>query len=398
MRPLTAFEEENLKTLVEYNIDYSIIQPTSTALEKGIMDATFTVRNFLKEKKYHDYSDQSTGAKENGVIKQSIVFFDTQDSYETKCSMYRPKAKGKGGDPRIWFYGLHNKVEANVILVLVTLNSDILYVINISTIDLNEVLNSNKLSQLKEILLAISHDANVIVNELLEKLRTIANKGFIKSLVNADTGVGRTLEKLLGIEMNSSKSPDYKGIELKSFREKKGTRKGLFAKTPNWELSKFKSRVEILDAFGYWEKGVFRLYNTIRSTGRNAQGLILDIKYEKDWLVENSDRPEIGDFLVWELEVLRSSLMKKHRETFWISTESKTIENNEYFQYKMVEHTKDPRVNQFETLIETGAITVDYPIKRTPEGKVVDKGCNFKLKASCLDLLFPPSEVYNLLA
>jgi hypothetical protein len=33
--------------------------------------------------------------------------------------------------------------------------------------------------------------------------------------------------------MNSSKTPDYKGIELKSARENKGTRNGLFGKTPN---------------------------------------------------------------------------------------------------------------------------------------------------------------------
>jgi hypothetical protein len=55
-------------------------------------------------------------------------------------------------------------------------------------------------------------------------------------------------------------------------------------------------------------------------------------------------------------------------------------------------------VDKFEILVETGAITMDYPIKRMPSGKVIDKGCNFKLNANCLDLLFPPSENYNLMA
>jgi hypothetical protein len=215
--------------------------------------------------------------------------------------------------------------------------------------------------------------------------------------VNADTGIGRTLESLLGIEMNSSKTPDYKGIELKSARDSRSTRKGLFARTPNWELSKFKSRVEILDSFGYWEKGVFRLYNTIRATGRNAQGLILRIESKKDWLLENSDRAEIGDFLVWELQELRKALKEKHRETFWVSAESKFEDGHEYFQFNLAKHTKDPMVEQFDTLIEMGAITLDYPIKRTSEGNVIDKGCNFKLKANCMDLLFPPSETYDLI-
>ena len=100
--------------------------------------------------------------------------------------------------------------------------------------------------------------------------------------------------------MNSSKTPDYKGIELKSFRDKRNNRKGLFGKVPNWKLSKFKSAEEILDNFGYWEDGIFRIYNTMRATGRNAQGLILKIDEKKDCLIENSDKPEIGDFLVWE--------------------------------------------------------------------------------------------------
>ena len=54
-------------------------------------------------------------------------------------------------------------------------------------------------------------------------------------------------------------------------------------------------------------------------------------------------------------------------------------------------------IDKFEILVETGAITLDYPIKRMPDGKVTDKGCNFKLKSNCLDLLFPPSEKYLLI-
>lgn len=396
MRELNTFEENNLRKLVRLNIDFSLLQPTATALEKGIMDATHRVRKFFKDKKYHDYDNQNTGAKENGVIAETTIFYSLTNYVETKCSMYRPKAKDNGGDPRIWFYGIHNFVNPDDILSLVIFENK-LYVLNISQINLLESINDKGDDLLSELLLAISEDSMVIVNELLYKLKKIAKQGFVKSLVNADTGVGRTLETLLGIEMNPSKSPDYKGIELKSFREKKGTRKGLFAKTPNWELSKFKSRVEILDEFGYWDKGIFRLYNTVRGTGRNAQGLILEIKPESDWLVENSKKPSVGDFLVWELEVLRKNLIKKHKETFWISTETKTVDNQEYFQYKLVEHTKNPRVDQFETLIETGVITIDYCIKRQPDGKVIDKGCNFKLKPTCLDLLFPPSASYDLL-
>src|SRR5690606_6578106 len=166
----------------------------------------------------------------------------------------------------------------------------------------------------------------------------------------------------------------------------------------NWNLSKFKSRVEILDAFGYWEDGIFKLYNTIRATGRNAQGLILRTDYELDYLFENSDRKDIGDFLIWEMEELRKSLSTKHKETCCVSAQTKIEDNKEYFLFKSVEHTKGPLLNQFGMLVDIGAITLDYPIKRLPNGSVVDKGCNFKLKPNALSMLFPPSQTYDLLS
>ena len=272
-----------------------------------------------------------------------------------------------------------------------------MYVINITQLDLKKLIEDKTKNPLKDLVNEINHISNEIADELLFKLRVIAENGFVPALLQADTSIGRTLEKLLGIEMNSSKTPDYKGIELKSARENKGTRKGLFAKTPNWELSKFKNRNEILNAFGYWEKGIFRLYNTIRATGRNAQGLILRTDYEQDYLFENSDKKEIGDFLIWELSVLRNALAIKHKETFWIKAQSKKEDDKEYFLFKSAEHTKSPLLNQFGLLIDMGAITLDYPIKKLTNGSVIDKGCNFKLKPTALNMLFPPSKIYSLL-
>jgi hypothetical protein len=392
VRKLTFAEQSKIKLLTKNQVSLTLIEPTETGLKKSIMDATGSVRSFLKNENIHDYESQNQGT-ESKIIIPSIIHtgFNTTKS---KASLYRPSTKN--GDPRIWFYSLTKIAEPNDIIAI-TFYNDNFHVFNLTKLDIGQLINSAIINPFQELVSAINFEESEVAIELLNKLKQISKQGFIKSEVNSDTGIGRTIESLLGIEMNSSKSPDYKGIELKSFRDARNNRKGLFGKTPNWNLSKFKSRVEILDTFGYWEEGVFRLYNTMRGTGRNAQGLILRIEDKKDWLVENSDKPEIGDFLVWELETLRKALLKKHKETFWIMAESKIEDSNEYFHFKEVEHTKNPMVDKFEILVETGAITMDYPIKRMPNGKVMDKGCNFKLKANCLDLLFPPSESYNLM-
>lgn len=391
MRKLTDAERDKLKLLTKNQVALTLIEPTETGLKKSIMDATGSVRNFFKSENIHDYELQQQGT-ESKIMIPTIIHTGFK-IIESKASLYRPSTKK--GDPRIWFYSLTKFAEPNDIIGI-TYFDDILHIFNLTRLDVNGLINSTIINPFQELISAINFEESEIAIELLNKLKLVSNKGFIKSEVNSDTGIGRTIESQLGIKMNSSKSPDYKGIELKSFRDARSNRKGLFGKTPNWKLSKFKSRVEILDAFGYWEKGVFRLYNTMRGTGRNAQGLILRIEEKKDWLVENSDRPEIGDFLVWELSTLREALLKKHKETFWITAESKLEDGNEYFHFKEVEHTKNPMVDKFEILIETGAVTVDYNLKRLPNGRVNDKGCNFKLKSNCLDLLFPPSENYSL--
>ena len=91
----------------------------------------------------------------------------------------------------------------------------------------------------------LSFKTSSVSDELLSKLEKISNKGFIRSMRTGDTGVGFTLETLLGIPANSSKTPDYKGIEIKSSRtrNKKDT---LFSMVPNWKLSNIKSGDELV--------------------------------------------------------------------------------------------------------------------------------------------------------
>jgi hypothetical protein len=162
-------------------------------------------------------------------------------------------------------------------------------------------------------------------------------------------------------------------------------------------LSKFKSSGEILDNFGYYRGEDLKLYCTVSISPRNQQGLILIANENSEFLIENSDKKDIGDFLVWSLETLHKRLIEKHSETFWVATESKIIDGNEYFHYTKVEHTKKPILTQFDTLLRSGDISVDHLIKRKPSGSTAEKGPIFKIKPKALSGLFPPSQEYDLL-
>lgn len=391
MRKLTEAEQSKLKLLTKNQVSLTLIEPTETGLKKSIMDATGSVRSFLKENSIHDYEVQGQGP-ENKLQIRSTIYKDFS-TINSNASLYRPKTKK--GDPRIWFSGLTKVAKPNDIIAL-SFYSRAFHVFNLTQLDVESLLNSNLANPLKELVSEINGKANEVAFELLSMLRNIASEGPIPSMVAADTSVGRTLETALGIDINSSKKPDYKGIELKSFRSNRTNRKNLFAQVPDWTLSKFKSSAEILDAFGYQREDDFKLYCTVSAITTNSQGLSLKLDSDIKQLIENSDKPEIGDFVVWTLDKLHGRLKEKHKETFWVEAESTYKDGKEHFQYSFVEHTKKPITSQFDILLDQGIITLDHLIKRNSKGKVVEKGPLFKIKPSGLDLLFPPSEKYNL--
>ncbi|HVS92005.1 MAG TPA: MvaI/BcnI family restriction endonuclease [Mucilaginibacter sp.] len=357
------------------------------------MDATGPVRGYLKEKGLHDYSAQKQGEAYKVFIKAYLV--NAFKTTTTQASLYRPKSKK--GDPRIWFKKLPEFAKPNDILVVLAFHEE-LFVINLTQTDIVNLIDSPLVNPVKELVDEIRSISNFVANELLLLLQNIAGRGPIPGMLKADTSIGRTLETLLGISINSSKKPDYKGIELKSYRDKKANRKNLFAQVAEWPLSKFKSSAEILDAFGYPRGSDFKLYCTVSTLVRNSQGLSLKINQELQQLIEHSDKLKIGDFACWTLDILHKRLLEKHAETFWIAADT-IIDSQglEHFQYKKVLHTRKPITSQFDILLEQGLITMDHLIKRSPDGKVVEKGPLFKIKPKAIDLLFPPSQIYNLI-
>lgn len=391
MRQLSEEEKSKIKILTEKSVEICLIEPTSTGLEKSIMDATGSVRSYLKDKNIHDFALQSQG--QESKIQVASFFIQDNSLVHSIASLYRPNTKK--GDPRIWFKGLTNYASPNDILGILAFESK-LYVINITKLDLPALIQNDDANPLKEIINTIYNNSNEVSLELLGLLNKIAARGPVPAMLQADTAVGRTLETLLGIDINSSRKPDYKGIELKSYRDKRGNRKNLFAQVSDWSKSKFNSSEDILNEFGYQRGEDFKLYCTVSTIVRNSQGLMLKVDSLVRQLIENSNKPNINDFAVWSLDFLHKRLLEKHNETFWIAADSIVIDGKEHFQYKKVEHTKKPIVSQFDLLLEQGIITLDHLIKRTPSGGAKEKGPIFKIKPNSVGLLFPPSKVYLL--
>ena len=399
--------DTNIKEVVSYLAQFSIeagyLVPTQNGLEKSILDAHESIRKFLAQNKFHDYSKQGQGSQ-NKVIKTGYLLMGTH-WVETAISLYRPNTKS--GDPRIWISNLNQYAKAWNLIVLVE-HEDSLYIFNASEISIQEqFLNLN--SFLSTFLKAAGQKSSLVEMELLELLKDISDQGFVPSTTNADSGVGDTLESLLGIQRNSNRNPDYKGIEIKSSRLSRRTgrqenRSTLFSKIPNWELSRLKSAREILDHHGYVSNltGKKALQVTLKNTP-NAQGLFL-ASNDESALIENlcqkGDRSE--RVVVWELDELENSLREKHRNTFWVKAQTQEIKGSEFFHYVQVVATVSPLVSNFSQLVDLGSIQMDFTIseKVKPDGTVWvrDHGYLWKIAPEDIGLLFPPPRVIDLVA
>ncbi len=97
MRPFTAFEQKNLKFLVNHNVKFTQVEITSTGLGKGILDSTAPMRAYFLENGIHNYEEQLQG-QEHKQIKTACVLTETMQ-FLTKASFYRPNTKK--GDPRM---------------------------------------------------------------------------------------------------------------------------------------------------------------------------------------------------------------------------------------------------------------------------------------------------------
>lgn len=397
MRPFNSFEKKNIEYLVNQNISFTQFQITATGLKKSILDATAPMRTYFKENGVHDYSLQMKGT-DYKITKKTYVHTGLK-VIETVTSLYRPETKD--GDPRLWIYRLKETTAADDIHAIIAPSPNELHVVNLSKVDVCLFCETDVVNSLQDLIFGMSIKSDAVSHELLHRLLKYRNE-WIDTKLHADTAIGREVEALLGIDMNDSPLPDYKGIELKSFRSNRpNIKKNLFCKVPDWEISRLKSAAEIVNKYGYVSNGVKSYRNTLYCKSPNSQNLRLNVNYldslleiEEDEIL-NSVFKKVSDVAVWRLQTLHKQLLTKHHETFWIEVNSRRADDGrEQFMFTKIEHTRNPIVPQFDTLLEQSLITVDLLLGR-PRDKKGGDCVSFKIKKSAAGLLFPESKIYD---
>ena len=282
--------ERNKEFLIQKGFEFSIFEPTQTGLNKSILDATRLVRSHFSLEGFHDYEAQGQG-KENRVRRNYFFALEDQLILST-LSLYRPVTKN--GDPRMWFKDLPLFAKAgDQIVIIITDGHPNLF--NLSQCNLIDSFAKN--DGIGKRLQRYLDSKNEVPDELLGKLKKLALQP-IPALGSGDTAIGMAIEAALGIPANSSKKPDYKGIELKAGRGSKN-RSTLFAQVPDWALSACKSSREIVEKYGYEREGELRLYCTISTQRANSQGL----RFEYDVMTDRLYEKHVNDMLARKCKI-----------------------------------------------------------------------------------------------
>jgi len=247
-------------------------------------------------------------------------------------------------------------------------------------------------------------------DELVNKLKEIKKMGYVKTHRSGNTGIGKTLEDLLGIRENNIPGPNAKRIELKSARKNTTSMLTLFTKSP---LPR-RANSKILSMFGYETPssgGRKRLHTTVNAVGynrlRGRVGFKIDVRDDRIELVTktgggglngfingNSKKEPEGKMVLgyWDHDTLKRSFERKLPKIMYVKAEAIGDGANEKFWYNEAWLLSGFSFGNFKKLLKEGVVLVDIRIGQYLDGSPHDHGTGFRVHPNKLELCFQHRE------
>ncbi len=223
--------------------------------------------------------------------------------------------------------------------------------------------------------------------EMVGKLREIKNMGWIRTHRSGTTGIGKTLEDLLGIPENNIPSPNGIRVELKSARKNATSMLTLFTKSPLPDSA----NTVLLRRFGYpsrRENGRNELHTTVNAVDfnnlRGRKGFKIIISCDRIELIT----PDLEIVGYWDRETLKESFERKLPKVLYVKAESRGTGDNEEFWFNEAWLLSEFDFNSFVNLLREKVILVDIRIGQYPDGRPHDHGTGFRVLPVKLDLCF----------
>lgn len=224
------------------------------------------------------------------------------------------------------------------------------------------------------------------LEEVINKLRTIRDKGFIKTLREGSTGIGYTFEMLFGVRENNIPIPDIGGrVEIKTIRRDSQSLITLFTFNRGvWHMK----QNELINTYGYVDqKGRLALKNTVFYGRPISQGLALDVDESKNTihLVDVNTKEVLA---TWDVYVIVGKFMTKLSRLLIVIADRKTEQDIEYFHYNEAYLLSEPSSRNFLKAFKESLIGIDIRMHLKESGSVRNRGTAFRIKEKDLIELY----------
>lgn len=228
------------------------------------------------------------------------------------------------------------------------------------------------------------------LDDFIREYSKICDMGWIHTHRPGPTGIGKTLEDLLGIEENNIDGPDFGDYELKSCRINSNSMLTMFTRSPQPAGSNTKLRLKYgysSSAYDNDEKVLHSTLSADRFTPIANTGNELKI-YCDDERISIESQNGIED-IYWTRDALRKAFEKKYKNKFvYAKAESRGSGANEEFRFIESYEVSGFDYDAMIALLEKGKIYVDLRIGQYPDGRTHDHGTGFRIKESDHSLLF----------
>lgn len=232
------------------------------------------------------------------------------------------------------------------------------------------------------------------LEDFIREFKKIKELGWVKTHRSGPTGIGKTLEDLLGIPENNLDEPDFGEYELKSCRIDPQSMLTMFTRAPQPARSNTYLREKYgysSDAYDNDEKVLHATLSADRFTTISSTGNKLKIWCDIDgiYILSQDQRENV----FWSRETLKRCFERKYKNKFvYAKALSRGIGANEEFHFIEAYEVSGFNYEAFIDLLEAGKIYVDLRIGQyhhgKNKGKTHDHGTGFRIRESDQYLLF----------
>ena len=232
------------------------------------------------------------------------------------------------------------------------------------------------------------------LDDFIREFEKVKALGWIKTHRSGPTGVGKTLEDLLGIIENNLDQPDFGDYELKSCRIDSNSMLTMFTRAPQPARSNTYLRMKYGYSSGVYENEEKVLHSTLsadRFTPIAGTGHKLKVSCDSDGIYIMSE--EGKENVYWSRDILKKCFEKKYKNKFvYAKALSRGTGSDEEFKFVEAYEVSGFDYEAFISLLESGKIYVDLRIGQYHDGKnkgkTHDHGTGFRIKESDQPLLF----------